>query len=599
MTWVLALLGLWFVARAVRLRRRVSALRVLPEAPTTAAPASGNFVWFTAPGLEVDARTRRDAETYAHLEGLEVLDLIPRDLPTRFALILPHFVDPRRYRNAQMSSGSTSFHAILASRDAVARSGAGAMRNDTAIDRLQLLFRLKRYCSKTTDLVVAPGLAAIDVDRGFRGQTMRVLIRNWMTRPVVLGLLIAGYVVAPAAAGAATLALHLQPLIVFARQPLRPRDLYRTLLLRTAQIFHEYLLLVVGGLRRQRQASPEELQRREEYRALLSGGTELFFDKDAERCPSCASNELVTHLTMGEYHQSKPGRFRLSRCRSCSHIFQNPTLSERGEAFYNKDLFDGLGAEAAETAGAATAAYNQLRARSVSGWCEPHRWLDAGAGRGYFACIARQIWPDALFEGLDPGSAAEEAEKRRWLDRGHRGRLSDLLPQRRGDFDVVSMFGYLERAAIPAAELAAARELLGLEGHLVVELPDASAPAARLLGRFWGGWFQPQTRHWYRREAVDELLRAHGFVPLVWQRREATRANDFSAAATILVRLLAPPPDLPWREPSGVFSRARYELRSWVAPPLLHAIFVINLALLPILWRPRFANAFRVVARRA
>jgi hypothetical protein len=36
-----------------------------------------------------------------------------------------------------------------------------------------------------------------------------------------------------------------------------------------------------------------------------------------------------------------------------------------------------------------------------------------------------------------------------------------------------------------------------------------------------------------------------------------------------------------------------------VAPPLLHAIFVINLAPLPILWRPRFANAFRVVARRA
>ena len=84
-----------------------------------------------------------------------------------------------------------------------------------------------------------------------------------------------------------------------------------------------------------------------------------------------------------------------------------------------------------------------------------------------------------------------EAARRGRADTAYRGMFPDLARTLPRSYDVVSMHHYLEHTRDPRRELAAAALVVEPGGHLVIEGPDAEAPLARRLGRYWWQWGQP------------------------------------------------------------------------------------------------------------
>ena len=170
----------------------------------------------------------------------------------------------------------------------------------------------------------------------------------------------------------------------------------------------------------------------------------------------------------------------------------------------------------------------------------PKAWLDVGAGHAHFCATAREVWPDTVFDGLDWGDEIEEAARRGWIERAHRGMFPDLTDELDGVYDVVSMHHYLEHTRDPFAELDAAAKILPPGGHLLIELPDPEWPLARMFGKYWMPWFQPQHQHMMPIENLKRALADRGLVPIAQDRSPAHQHNDFVAARLSVLRRAGP-----------------------------------------------------------
>ncbi|WP_329560973.1 class I SAM-dependent methyltransferase [Kitasatospora sp. NBC_01266] len=337
------------------------------------------------------------------------------------------------------------------------------------------------------------------------------------------------------------------------------------------------------------------------YQAELADGTDRFFEPRRTDCPWCGATRLRTRLRTGDLLQHKPGRFTLDRCEDCGHVFQNPRLTGEGLEFYYRDFYDGLGEQRLSGVFGTRAEVYRGRARSVAPFtAAPDSWLDVGTGHGHFCERARELFPDTSFDGLDLSEGAELAERHGRLRRGFRGLFPDLAGQLTGQYDVLSMFHYLEHSTEPARELAAAHQVLRPGGLLLIEVPDPGSRFARLLGRWWLPWLQPQHLHLMPAANLRRRLGELGFTVVLEQHREAHDPVDLLAACWLLLDALAPPEDAPWLpgEPPG---RARRALRGALflaASPVLLLAALLDRLLAPLAGRTGLSNAYRLLARR-
>jgi SAM-dependent methyltransferase len=301
------------IAKALWLRGRAQALPVLRqgaaprgEAPiargcgpaATGAPhldgsvvteAAGvgvaGFVVATAAGVDVDPHTVAAAVAHARAHDLDVVELVPGDLPTGVLMALLTQIDPATYRHDRLAVGRGAGHAAVVRRDVLeracgsaeaaddrsgadtpraldapqgvpgtsrvgpdlvaapggpdeeatpvlqGRSGGGGHTGLDPVAYLELSRCLKRYAPTATDLVVAPGLRAVMPDPAWRVPHLRAL--TGVAAPALAPLPVAGAALAALApllspaAGAALLAAYLaEPAIVGRGGPVRPRDLH-------------------------------------------------------------------------------------------------------------------------------------------------------------------------------------------------------------------------------------------------------------------------------------------------------------------------------------------------------------------------------------
>nr|HEX4315320.1 class I SAM-dependent methyltransferase [Kofleriaceae bacterium] len=611
MTYVMYILAALLVFDALRMRGRVGALTTLARTPSD-DPAT--HIAIAAPGVTVDDATLRAASAHMRAAKLDVLDLVPRDLPAIRAMTLAQLVDPPKYRGDRMQPGRTAGHALILSRELATRAQAPGWSDTspTSDDRragldaqaraadtvafTRLAVRLKHYGA--ADLAIAPGEHARPVDVGARFQVLRILLGPTTTLalialPIMLALLALGCWLAPTAGYVAAGAWSLQPLIGLAGTRLAPRDLIVATLFR-APLELILLLRTVFGRRPNDDAS----SRRAAYDAEMARGTERLLDARRDTCPICSSPDLAVHLRHGDLFQHKPGRFTLERCRGCGHIFQNPRLSIDGLAFYYRDFYDGLGEDGMEFVfGYGVDPYLQ-RARMVkAAELAPKRWLDIGAGHGHFCMAARAELPGTTFDGLDFGDSIAEAERRGWVDTAYRGMFPELAKDFAGRYDALSMSHYLEHTLDPRAEIDAAATALAPGGCLLIEVPDPEFWLGRALGRWWLPWFQPQHQHLLSTTNLDKLLRERGFEPAVWHRGAAHQKVDFFFAAYLLLDRIAPQPHLPWRWRGG--AGAAWRVIAWtLGSPLIFGGIVIDNLIGPLLRRAKVSNTYRVLAIR-
>jgi SAM-dependent methyltransferase len=596
--WLSSAITFFLLLDALRLRVRARALPVL--APSDALPHTDHR-FLAHPGLDLDDATRRAASAHVATQGLDVLDLVPSDMPALGALRFLRMIEPAGYRRNPFGPGRSAGNALVVTADMLARARVPDALPADAVELVRLVKRLKHYACKTTDVAVARDLTAAPEDprralaliREIFGYAAPIAL---LAPALVLTLLALSLVWGSWAGITALAAFHLQPLVALGGTVLKPRDLGMVTLLRAPIDLVRWVRTILCL----REPAPRVVQvatLRPTYQKLLESGVDRFFEPRRTRCPLCGSGDLEVHLTTGDLLQHKPGIFTLEWCRGCRHIFQNPRLSIEGLDFYYRDFYDGLGEAGYEFIFGAQREIYVARAQIFAASPQPARWLDVGCGHGHFCCVAREVLPRTRFDGLDLSESVEEAARRGWIDRGFRGLFPEVAPQMAGAYDVVSMSHYLEHTLDLRAELAAAREALRPGGRLFIEVPDPDCPLGEWFGPYWVPYFQPQHLHLVSTANIDRLLREQGFTPETWHRGPAHIECDFFVGLALLLGHLAPP-DLPWRPILSLPERALRGVVWTVGLPLLFLARQSDRLTGALVRRFDKANAYRVVARR-
>ncbi|MFF7471948.1 methyltransferase domain-containing protein [Streptomyces sp. NPDC008092] len=340
---------------------------------------------------------------------------------------------------------------------------------------------------------------------------------------------------------------------------------------------------------------------RSAYRRDLAEGTDRFFEPRRTTCPWCASDRLTTRLRTSDLLQHKPGAFALDRCAECGHTFQNPRLNDTGLEFYYRDFYDGLGEQKMSgTFGGRTKMYQGRAQAMVPHDPTPKNWLDVGTGHGHFCEAAREVLPGTAFDGLDFTDGVELAAREGRVEHAYRGAFPDLAPELAARYDVVSMFHYLEHSTDPDRELRAAHEAVRPGGHLLIEVPDPESRYARLLGRWWLPWLQPQHLHFVPVANLRARLTDLGFTVVAEQHAEAHDPVDLLAAVWLALDHAAPREDAPWlpTPPGGLRKSLRAALLIAGIPALIAGTLLDRFAVRPFSHRLRVSNAYRIVARR-
>ncbi|MCK2243120.1 MULTISPECIES: class I SAM-dependent methyltransferase [unclassified Crossiella] len=585
------------------LRRRVAALRTLPERP---APGDDRYRLLHADGVTVDGPTLNAARAHAKAEGLCALELVPRDLPTAQALDLLRTVDPATYRTDRQAKGAGAWHAVLADDGVLRAVGYPAEHvSREAAELGQAAAKLKLHAPDGTDLVVSPRLtSAPEIVEDDARILARLLGRKTGgelgPRLGWLAILAGSSVLGPGWAAALLAAWSAQPAVVFAgSRSLKPVDLF-SYSLRRVVAEPKRLLAAMSEARLSTSDDLDPVTRlRPDYLAELADGVDRFFEPRRRDCPWCGSANLVTHLKLPDLLQHKPGEFTLDRCRACTHIFQNPRLTIAGLDFYYRDFYDGLGEDKLDKLFAARGIAYRPRAEMLKPFAEPESWLDVGTGHGHFCNAAREVWPQTTFDGLDITEGVELAEHRGWVDRGYRGLFPELAADIHESYDVVSMYHYLEHSRDPRQELEAALKVLKAGGHLMIEVPDPESRWGKLLGKWWLPWLQPQHLHFVPIGNLREALSEMGFTVVAEQRGEPHEPIDLVGAAWNAVNHFAPRDDVPWApQPPTAGAKAGRAATMIAAAPALLTAALTDRVLSPLSKRYGGSSAYRLLARK-
>jgi hypothetical protein len=342
------------------------------------------------------------------------------------------------------------------------------------------------------------------------------------------------------------------------------------------------------------------------YEAELAGGVKRFLEPRRNTCPWCGSTDLSIRLQTSDLIQRKPGRFTLEQCRTCQHTFQNPRLTPAGLNFYYRDFYDGLGTKLMDelSTGAEQSTRGQQshsgRINMLKPFTNPKAWLDVGAANGQFCQLAREVWPDTVFDGLDQSVSVEEAQQRGWIDHGYRGEFTALASELAGRYDVISMHHYLEHTREPFDELDTATKVLPGGSYLLIELPDPESLFGHVLGGWWLPWLQPQHQHMIPVRNLVQALNDRGFSVVAIDRGPAHQVGaDLCAALALALIALAPDPRLPWLATQPTRGRRLRHTAVWaVGRPLLVGAYVLDMLLGQLVRRTHGGNAYRVLARK-
>jgi SAM-dependent methyltransferase len=594
------LIVIGLVLNGLRLR-----VRVPPAlAPGPGPPDDANFTWIISQGTSLDDETRQAALAYARGGNLDLVDVVPADLPVTAARDLVRAVDARAMRSGRLAPGGSAGAAVLADAALLKRAELTEPPEPAPADVIALARQLRPAASRGAAIVTAPRLRAADSDLAQRRSR---LAASGNIPSLHLALEMVPYVLTVIALTqwwqlglVAAVVYCLQPYLIFAGTPMRPRGLHAAAALRAVL---DPLVWVRTAAGRWKSAAQKEYDAKvaeaaDYYPKVLAAGTGQFFEDHRADCPWCGSAALAVRIRTPDIVMHKPGTFTLERCEDCGHVFQNPRLTPEGLSFYYRDAYDGLGAGAAETLLNRDSKPSRARARMPEPFITPKSWLDVGTGYGRFCATAREVWPDTVFDGLDQGAGIEEAERRGWVSTGYRGMFPDLAAGLAGRYDVISMHHYLEHTRDPLRELDAAARALPEGGCLLIELPDPQWRLARFFGRYWMPWFQPQHQHLMPIGNLTKALAERGLRTVATERGHAYIPCD-AMAAVLLIALRIAPLAWPWSPPRPRAQRAVRGLIWVVAVPAAVVARVLDRTLIAVLARHwDYGNAYRVLARK-
>lgn len=264
----------------------------------------------------------------------------------------------------------------------------------------------------------------------------------------------------------------------------------------------------------------------------------------ASSCPVCGGRELASwkratfdtsrlaseniKITDSAYGKI----WDLSLCRSCGHIFADPSPFP--------EILAGLYAEVEdpryeEEAAGRSQNFVRLLKRLERHLPDQGLLLDVGAATGILLDLARRRGWAA--EGVELSRwAADVARKKYGLDL-HVGDFIEL-DLARGRFAAVTLVDIIEHLARPSPAVFKAWEVLRPGGVLCLVTPDIHSPAARLAGRRW--WhLRPGHLAYFSLRSLLTLLGRAGFRVLELRRYAWTFSAQYLLSRLPLVRRVA------------------------------------------------------------
>jgi len=231
-------------------------------------------------------------------------------------------------------------------------------------------------------------------------------------------------------------------------------------------------------------------------------------------CYLCGHHEHRDFVTAEDDLTGRPGTFQFVSCTRCGLAYQNPRLTISHVASYYDDRY--IAHRRQRDWGLLTPlferAMNRLDAdkeRLVSRYCPltaATSVLDVGCGSGSFLQRLRRRYGLAAtgldFKDLSTSPFLEGVTFRQCLFYD-----TDFSA---AQFDVITMWHFLEHDYNPRRSLETARDLLRPGGRVVVEVPRLDSRTFRWFGRRWPGLQAPQHTALFDRDHLTALVRAAG-----------------------------------------------------------------------------------------
>lgn len=285
-------------------------------------------------------------------------------------------------------------------------------------------------------------------------------------------------------------------------------------------------------------------------------------------CPLCHSTEQRSVVESADNQWGVPGRFAVTECRRCGHLFMNPrpTLDSIGDCYPdNYGPHQNLPGDTQSTSrtDTATAASEHaavrpagldavpqrpwylryLPLRSIPGLKRFYEWLlddrsqwfpppaqpasstsSASVRRGFELGCAAGAYLMQLQErgwqvsGVEPGERPAAAARAAGLNVAT-GTL-DSQPQDEQSFDFAASWMVIEHVPDPRTTLTQMFALLRPGGVLAISVPNAGCWEPRCFGSAWDAWDLPRHLHHFSPRSIRRLLTECGYtnIEVIHQR---------------------------------------------------------------------------------
>jgi 2-polyprenyl-3-methyl-5-hydroxy-6-metoxy-1,4-benzoquinol methylase len=254
-------------------------------------------------------------------------------------------------------------------------------------------------------------------------------------------------------------------------------------------------------------------------------------------CDLCDGSEFAEELTGIDWEFDGRARYKVSKCRQCSLIQQNPRPDKNSVRYIYPDSYGFYDERKATNPvnRAARSAIQRLKAKPLSfsylDAVEKGTILDVGCGTGstlYPYGFSGSLMHLASKGWRAYGCEISEEAARAGVKSGleiQTGRLTELNYEN-SYFDVVRFNHVLEHSISPLDDLTKAKQILKPDGLLILSVPNIDSAAYHLFGRCWSGLDLPRHFYFFSPETLGKYFNLLGFE-IVSDCTDST-AEDFS-----------------------------------------------------------------------
>ena len=231
-------------------------------------------------------------------------------------------------------------------------------------------------------------------------------------------------------------------------------------------------------------------------------------------CALCGSGVSLPFIEAEDDLGGKPGRFQFVRCQECKLVYQSPRLRFKHIGAYYDDEY--IAHRKKSDWGVLTSLYQWAMgkhdrdklalARRFVSLNHDSRVLDLGCGSGAFlALLAKEVGAHAC--GVD----FKDLSHLPWMQTLE-FRVGTLAAQAFGSrqFDLITMWHFLEHDYDPADTLARARSLLAPAGRIIIEVPRLDSLSFKLFKGRWPGLQAPQHTVLFDAQTLPRMLEQAG-----------------------------------------------------------------------------------------